>query len=155
MRGPAAAGILAAAVIALAACSSAKQAPSSAPTPKAVGSASPSASATAPVDPQEYGGSIPEGQLLLNTQGNGNSSLSIKGIGTTGDFVIAVSCLGKGSLKANDKSGRLLLGVDTCEESPMAVYNSRGLVRPTDSAVAIVAAPGVHWRIAVYRAPHQ
>lgn len=152
MRGPAAAGILAAAVIALAACSSAKQAPSAAPTPEAVGSPSPTSS---PVDPQEYGASIAEGELLKNSQGNGNSSLSIKGIGTTGDFVIAVSCLGKGSLKANDKSGRLLLGVDTCEESPMAVYNSRGLVRPADSAVAIVAAPGVHWRIAVYRAPHQ
>ncbi|MFC1403006.1 MULTISPECIES: hypothetical protein [Streptacidiphilus] len=142
-------------MIALAACSSAKQAPSAAPTPKAVGPASAAASATAPVDPQEYSGSIPEGKLLLNTQGNGNSSLAIKGTGTDGDFVIAVSCIGKGSLHAADKSGRLLLGVDTCEESPGAIYNSRGQLRAADSAVAIAASPGVHWRIAVFRAPHQ
>ncbi|WP_152626369.1 hypothetical protein [Streptacidiphilus carbonis] len=140
-------------MIALAGCSSAKQAPSAAPTPKATGSATPAP--TSPVDPQQYGVSISEGELLLNTQGNGNSTLPVQGIGTAGDFVVAVSCLGKGSLHASDKSGRLLLGVDTCDGSPGAIYNSRGQLRSTDAAVAIAAPAGVHWRLAVYRAPHQ
>lgn len=106
------------------------------------------------VDPDTYLQSVSGAQALLNTRGKGDSSLSIRGEGKSGDLVIAVSCLGKGSLKVTDKSGRLLLRVVTCAGSPAAIYNSRGSLRPADTSLALTAGPTVDWRIAVMQAPH-
>jgi len=105
-------------------------------------------------DPNAYGKSISGAKTLLNTHGKGNSSLSVNGAGKSGDLVIAISCRGNAPLKATDKSGRLLLRIDTCSASPQAVYNSRGSLRPADVTLGLTTGRTVDWRIAVLEAPH-
>jgi hypothetical protein len=106
------------------------------------------------VDPDTYRQSVSGAQPLLNTRGKGDASLSLRGEGKSGDLVIAVSCLGKGSLKVTDKSGRLLLRIVTCTGSPAVIYNSRGSMRPADTVLELAAGPTVDWRTAVMQAPH-
>ncbi|WBO64114.1 hypothetical protein [Streptomyces camelliae] len=141
-------------LLGLAACSSSGHEPSKHASPTA---ASPSGSAQQGgdlVDPSIYGQSVSGAKTLLNIRGKGDSSPSVPGAGKSGDLVIAVSCSGKGSLKVADKSGRLLLGIATCEGSPGAIYNSRGSFRPDDSALKLTTDAAVAWRIAALQAPH-
>ncbi|WP_143076566.1 hypothetical protein [Streptomyces sp. MUSC 14] len=153
-RQPAAATGLAVLLLGLTACTSSGHAPHGHASPT---SAAPTGSAQqggALVDPDTYRRSVSGAQPLLHTRGKGDSSLSIRGEEKSGDLVIAVSCLGKGPLKVTDKSGRLLLRIVTCTGSPAAMYNSRGALRPADTALELTAGPSVDWRIAVMQAPH-
>lgn len=142
-------------LLGLAACSHSGHTPS---TPTSSAPASPTGSARQGanlVDPNTYGQSISEAKTLLNTRGKGNSSLSVPGEGKSGDFVVAVSCLGKGPLKVTDKSGRLLLRIATCAANPEAIYNSRGALRPADSNLQLTTDAAVEWRVAALQAPHE
>lgn len=152
-RGVSAAAGLAALLLGVTACTSSGHAPS-----KHAPSASAAPTGTAQqggalVDPGMYGNSVSGAKTLLNTRGKGDASLSEHSGGESGDFIIAVSCLGNGPLKVTDKSGRLLLRIATCTGSPGAIYNSRGPVRQADAVLRLTTGPTVDWRIAALQAP--
>lgn len=121
--------------------------------------ASPSTTSETPAvglpDPAEFAESVPEGKLVGEVQGRGGKVFQVPLGKISGDFVIAVTCTGKGSMQIENRTASLILGMQSCAENSNAIYNSRGTLRSVDAKLQVKTPDGVNWRIAMWKAPTQ